>query len=61
MWIEYIVMQDAWQSLEGKIDSQRFEEVQTRIRMQRENAAQWRDVCLKYFGSFTKVPERCEP
>jgi alpha-glucuronidase len=56
-----IVMQSAWQSLENKIDSQRFEEVQTRLKMQHGNAVQWRDICLKYFGSFTKTSERCEP
>jgi alpha-glucuronidase len=56
-----IVMQNAWQSLKNKIDSQRFEEVQTRLKMQHENAVEWRDTCLEYFGGFTKVPQRCEP
>lgn len=55
------LIQDAWQSLEGKIDSKRFEEVRARLEMQRENAARWRDVCLNYFGSFVKDPQRCEP
>jgi alpha-glucuronidase len=33
-------------------DMQRWNEVKTRLDHQLENAREWRDVCLKYFGSF---------
>jgi len=49
-----IAMQKAWDSLEGKIDRQRFDHVKTRLEMQRENAEQWRDVCIKYFDRFAE-------
>jgi alpha-glucuronidase len=53
--VDYVkLMQDSWRSLQGKMDSQRFEEVESRLEMQFENAKQWRDSCLKYFGQFVK-------
>ena len=56
--VEYVItMQKAWDSLEGKIDRQRFDHVKARLVMQLENARQWRDVCLKYFGRFAKSPD----
>lgn len=45
-------MQDTWASLDGKIDKQRHEQVRKRLDMQMENAVQWRDTCLEYFGRF---------
>lgn len=52
---EYVKwMQQLWESLEGKIDSQRYKDVQQRLILQYENAAQWRDVCLAYFGRFVR-------
>jgi alpha-glucuronidase len=62
--VDYVtVMQNIWQSLEGRIDSQRFDEVNTRLQLQHENAILWKDACLKYFGGFrqVKIQERCEP
>ena len=37
-------------------DSRRWHEVDSRLRMQVENAREWRDVCLKYFQTFSKQP-----
>ena len=34
------------------IDEQRWREVDERLEHQVENAREWRDVCLKYFGQF---------
>ena len=34
------------------IDNQRWQEVDERLADQEQNAKEWRDVCLKYFGSF---------
>ncbi len=53
--VDYVkLMQDSWRSLQGKVDTQRFKEVQDRLKMQFENAEQWRDTCLKYFSQFVK-------
>jgi len=51
-------MQSAWASLEGKIDPERFEEVRRRLQIQADNARQWRDVCLEYFGRFANSIEK---
>ena len=46
-----------WQQLKADIvaadngDEQRWREVDERLQHQLENAREWRDVCLKYFGS----------
>jgi alpha-glucuronidase len=45
-------MQRTWQGLESKIDAERFEHVRQRLAHQLENAREWRDVCLEYFGRF---------
>ena len=36
------------------IDEQRWREVDERLHHQQENAREWRDTCLKYFGQFAK-------
>ena len=36
------------------IDEQRWREVDERLQHQVENAREWRDVCLKYFGQFAE-------
>ena len=41
-----------WQACKSCIDEQRWREVDERMQHQQENAREWRDVCLKYFGSF---------
>lgn len=43
-----------WQAMHPYVDDQRFHEVDERIDIQVDNAKEWRDVCLKYFGGFTK-------
>jgi alpha-glucuronidase len=50
-------MQKTWETLEERIDRQRFEEVKRRLALQVENARQWRDVCLGYFGQFAEAVE----
>ncbi len=60
--VDYVIlMQKEWDSLQGKIDPERFEHVQNRLNMQKENALLWRDVCLKYFGRFAEKEEKREP
>ncbi len=43
-----------WQDCKPYIDEQRWREVDERMQHQLENAREWRDVCLKYFGSFVE-------
>jgi alpha-glucuronidase len=47
-------MLKTWQNLESKIDAARFEHVRARLEDQLENAREWRDVCIKYFGQFIR-------
>ena len=45
---------DAWNAAKPEIDNQRWEEVNNRLRHQLENAQEWRQTCLDYFGKFVK-------
>ncbi len=49
-------MQQTWDSLEGCIDDARFEHVRALLRIQEQEARWWRDACLLYFQSFSKLP-----
>ena len=55
-------MQKTWNSLEGKIDRERFLHVKEKLNMQEENAVSWRNACLLYFQTFSKrpIPEKYE-
>jgi len=57
--VEYVTkMQDIWNTLDGKIDPQRYEDVSKRLKEQQENAQLWRDVCIKYFRQFAEPKKR---
>ena len=43
-----------WQMMRQCVDEQRWREVDERLRHQCDNAREWRDVCLRYFGQFAK-------
>jgi len=43
-----------WHNLKPQVDEQRYNEVDKRLQMHLENAREWRDVCLGYFGKFAK-------
>ncbi len=49
-------MQKTWDSLEGKIDRERFLHVKEKLRLQEENAVSWRNACLLYFQTFSNRP-----
>lgn len=49
-------MQETWDSLEGMIDSDRFEQVRAFLAIQAQEAAWWRDSSLLYFQTFSKRP-----
>jgi len=45
-----------WETLSGKIDSERFGDVRQRLTKQVADAVIWRDACLLYFQTFSKQP-----
>jgi alpha-glucuronidase len=47
-------MQRQWNSLEGKIDAERFQHVKKLIEIQYQEANWWRESCLLYFQTFSK-------
>ena len=51
-------MKKTWKSLEGKIDNQRFKDVEEKLKIQHNDAKLWQKVCLDYFGSFAKGKTR---
>jgi alpha-glucuronidase len=49
-------LQKTWQSLAGKIDSRRHNEVAERLAIQVADSAKWRDQILEYFARFSERP-----
>ena len=49
-------MQQTWQSLKNKTDQQRYEQVSMLLQIQYEEAVWWRNACLLYFQTFSKMP-----
>jgi alpha-glucuronidase len=51
-----------WNSLEAKIDQQRFDHVKMLLNVQEKEAIWWRNACLLYFQTFSKkpIPENLE-
>ena len=53
---------ETWQQMKEIVltidnnDPQRWQEVYDRLLHQVDNAREWRDVCLKYFQTFSKMP-----
>ena len=43
-----------WREAKPLIDDQRWQEVDTRLQHQLDNAKEWRTTCLDYFGTFAK-------
>ncbi|MBT34360.1 MAG: alpha-glucuronidase, partial [Thalassobius sp.] len=43
-----------WQSLESKIDTERFEQVEALLNIQKEEAIWWKNSCLLYFQQFSQ-------
>ncbi|GGH15587.1 alpha-glucuronidase [Sphingobacterium alkalisoli] len=48
--------QKVWDGLESHVDSQRFAAVQSKLRIQAQDAIWWKDACLLYFQTFSKQP-----
>jgi alpha-glucuronidase len=49
-------MRKTWDSLAGMIDDERFSHVQALLKIQEKEAAWWRNACLLYFQTFSKMP-----
>jgi alpha-glucuronidase len=49
-------MRKTWKGLEKNIDEDRFKEVSQLLAVQHQEAKWWRDACLLYFQSFSKLP-----
>jgi alpha-glucuronidase len=49
-------MRRTWDSLRGKIDEQRFRDVQSFLAIQEREARWWRDASLQYFQTFSRMP-----
>lgn len=49
-------MQQTWNAQKAKIDAQRFEQVKMLLQVQQDEAVWWRNACLLYFQTFSKMP-----
>jgi alpha-glucuronidase len=50
------LMQQQWQSIKPTIDEDRFIQVNKLLNVQAKEAVWWRDACLLYFQTFSKMP-----
>jgi alpha-glucuronidase len=48
--------QKAWDMVEPYVDTQRFAEVQSKLRRHYRDAQLWKDACLLYFQQFSRLP-----
>jgi alpha-glucuronidase len=55
-------MQDQWAELDGMIDEERYDQTETFLEIQRQEAVWWRDASLQYFQTFSErpIPDRYE-
>ena len=48
--------QKVWDKMEKFVDEERFKHVQSRLKIQARDAVWWKDACLLYFQTFSKLP-----
>lgn len=48
--------QKTWDQMQPYIDEQRFSEVKSKLEIQSKDAVWWKDACLLYFQTFSKLP-----
>jgi alpha-glucuronidase len=53
-------MQKEWEKAKGMVDIERFESVSSLMAEQEANARIWRDACLSYFQTFSRMPVPAE-
>jgi alpha-glucuronidase len=49
-------MQKTWDALKSYVDKERFEQVRMLLGVQEKEAVWWRNACLLYFQTFSKMP-----
>jgi alpha-glucuronidase len=49
-------MRKTWESVSGLIDDERFRHVQALLKIQEKESVWWRNACLLYFQTFSKLP-----
>jgi alpha-glucuronidase len=49
-------MQKSWAAVKDHIDPERAQQVKMLLDIQEKEAVWWRDACLLYFGSFSRMP-----
>lgn len=49
-------MQQTWNAVKDKIDTERYEQVKMLLQIQADEADWWRNACLLYFQAFSKKP-----
>lgn len=49
-------MQKNWELLKGKVDEERFSHVRMLLAVQEKEAVWWRNACLLYFSTFSRMP-----
>ena len=49
-------MEKQWDSLKGRVDGERWQTVENKLRQQAQDAREWSDKCLLYFQTFSKQP-----
>jgi alpha-glucuronidase len=49
-------MQNTWQSVSGLIDEKRASHVRALLGIQEKEACWWRDACVQYFQTFSRLP-----
>lgn len=50
------IFQKIWDQMEPFVDNERFTHVQSRLKIQSRDAVWWKDACLLYFQTFSKLP-----
>jgi len=48
--------QKIWDKMEPYVDAERFKQVQSKLKIQSKDAVWWKDACLLYFQTFSKMP-----
>lgn len=48
--------QQVWDQMKPYIDAQRFKDVQSKLKIQSKDAVWWKDACLLYFQTYSKMP-----
>lgn len=48
--------QKVWDKMQPYVDEERFQNVQSKLKIQAKDAVWWKDACLLYFQTFSKMP-----